>query len=192
MPQGGARGNPACSARRTSSTLSQAGAMTLHPRTGDDNVYGGEAGRAVVDPAEDRCLCVRWVPEPRLDSVHADRYADAGRPGGHRPPRFPQFEDCCSFTTWCYRAAGGPDPNGRTYNGQGFTGTQIATGTECRNPRPAIWSSTGRVTRRSTTSPSTLGTATWSATARKRAFALSDGLQPRLEGGRQQVRSYLG
>ena len=53
-----------------------------------------------------------------------------------RPPRFPQFEDCSSFATWCYWAAGGPDPNGLNYNGQGYTGTQIAHGVECPNPRP--------------------------------------------------------
>jgi len=46
-----------------------------------------------------------------------------------RPPATPQWEDCSSFVTWCYWAAGAPDPNGRGYDGFGFTGTQIGTGT---------------------------------------------------------------
>jgi hypothetical protein len=53
-----------------------------------------------------------------------------------RPPHFPTQEDCSSFVTWCYFVAGAPDPNGRGFDGQGYTGTQIAHGTETDNPRP--------------------------------------------------------
>jgi hypothetical protein len=31
--------------------------------------------------------------------------------------------DCSAFVTLCYKAAGAPDPNGFSYNGQGYTGT---------------------------------------------------------------------
>ncbi len=53
-----------------------------------------------------------------------------------RPPRFPNWEDCSSFATWCYWAAGAPDPNGLGYNGSGFTGTQVEHGRVTANPRP--------------------------------------------------------
>lgn len=45
-----------------------------------------------------------------------------------RPPRVPAFEDCSSFSTWVYWVAGGPDPNGRGYDGQGWTGTLCQAG----------------------------------------------------------------
>lgn len=45
-----------------------------------------------------------------------------------RPPRFPVYEDCSSFATWCYWVAGAPDPNGRGYDGAGYTGTQTSHG----------------------------------------------------------------
>jgi peptidoglycan hydrolase-like protein with peptidoglycan-binding domain len=53
-----------------------------------------------------------------------------------KPPDFPVQEDCSSFVTWCYFAADAPDPNGRNYNGQGFTGDQSPRGTEVSEPRP--------------------------------------------------------
>jgi hypothetical protein len=52
------------------------------------------------------------------------------------PPRFPRHEDCSSFVTWCYFAAGAPDPNGKGYNGTGFTGDEVLQGREVRMPRP--------------------------------------------------------
>jgi cell wall-associated NlpC family hydrolase len=48
----------------------------------------------------------------------------------------PAWEDCSSFATWCYWAAGAPDPNGLGYNGFGYTGTQILCGRETAEPRP--------------------------------------------------------
>lgn len=53
-----------------------------------------------------------------------------------RLPHFPTQEDCSSFVTWCYFVAGAPDPNGRGFNGYGYTGDQITHGTETHNPRP--------------------------------------------------------
>lgn len=45
-----------------------------------------------------------------------------------RPPRFPSYEDCSSYATWCYWVAYAPDPNGLGYNGYGYTGTQVQHG----------------------------------------------------------------
>jgi putative peptidoglycan binding protein/NlpC/P60 family protein len=53
-----------------------------------------------------------------------------------RPPRHPAYEDCSSFATWCYWAAVAPDPNGRGYDGFGYTGTQVANGSATNHPRP--------------------------------------------------------
>jgi peptidoglycan hydrolase-like protein with peptidoglycan-binding domain len=53
-----------------------------------------------------------------------------------RPPRHPSWEDCSSFATWCYWAAGAPDPNGRGYDGLGYTGTQVENGRPTNRPRP--------------------------------------------------------
>ena len=43
-------------------------------------------------------------------------------------PSYPTWEDCSSAVTWLYWQAGAPDPNGLSYNGQGFTGTLAAHG----------------------------------------------------------------
>lgn len=45
-----------------------------------------------------------------------------------KPPAYPRYEDCSSFATWCYWVAGAPDPNGRGYDGQGYTGTLASHG----------------------------------------------------------------
>lgn len=44
------------------------------------------------------------------------------------PPKYPNWEDCSSFATWCYWVSGAPDPNGLGYNGYGYTGTQVLHG----------------------------------------------------------------
>lgn len=36
--------------------------------------------------------------------------------------------DCSGFVTDCYQAAGSPDPNGRGFDGQGYTGTLLSNG----------------------------------------------------------------
>jgi len=53
-----------------------------------------------------------------------------------RIPRVTPYEDCSSFATWCYWHAGAPDPNGRRYDGHGFTGTQAANGRRVTTPKP--------------------------------------------------------
>ena len=53
-----------------------------------------------------------------------------------RIPKIPIYEDCSSFATWCYWHAGGPDPNGRGYDGYGFTGTMAAHGKRVSSPLP--------------------------------------------------------
>ena len=53
-----------------------------------------------------------------------------------RPPRFPTFADCSSFATWCYNAAGAPDPNGLAYNGSGYTGTLFPHGVQTATAAP--------------------------------------------------------
>jgi len=45
-----------------------------------------------------------------------------------KPPRVPLHWDCSGFVTNCWYGGGGPDPNGRGYDGQGYTGTLIAHG----------------------------------------------------------------
>ena len=53
-----------------------------------------------------------------------------------RPPQFPTYADCSSFATWCYDAAGAPDPNGLGYNGAGYTGTLFPRGVETATAAP--------------------------------------------------------
>jgi hypothetical protein len=46
-------------------------------------------------------------------------------------------EDCSSAYTGCCWIAGIPDPNGRGYDGYGFTGTMIRNGRRVDTPQPA-------------------------------------------------------
>lgn len=45
-----------------------------------------------------------------------------------KPPYVPSTWDCSAFATNCHYAAGAPNPNGREYDGQGYTGTLMSTG----------------------------------------------------------------
>lgn len=45
------------------------------------------------------------------------------------PPNVPNNTDCSGFATWCYKAAGARDPNGRGFDGTGYTGTLWGHGT---------------------------------------------------------------
>lgn len=45
-----------------------------------------------------------------------------------KPPWVPAREDCSGFATICHFAGGAPDPNGRDYDGQGYTGTLMSRG----------------------------------------------------------------
>ena len=44
------------------------------------------------------------------------------------PKRVPDYLDCSSAVTLIYEAAGFPDPNGRRYDGYGYTGTLVSNG----------------------------------------------------------------
>jgi hypothetical protein len=43
--------------------------------------------------------------------------------GINRRHKLPLYTDCSGFVTLCYKWAGAPDPNGRRYDGYGYTGT---------------------------------------------------------------------
>ena len=45
-----------------------------------------------------------------------------------KPPWVPSRWDCSGFVTCCYEAGGAPDPNGRGYDGLGYTGTLVDNG----------------------------------------------------------------
>lgn len=45
--------------------------------------------------------------------------------GINHPYELPLYTDCSGFVTLCYRWAGAPDPNGRSFDGLGFTGTLL-------------------------------------------------------------------
>jgi cell wall-associated NlpC family hydrolase len=47
-----------------------------------------------------------------------------------KPPQIPRYEDCSSFATWCYYAAGVSDPNNLDYKIVGYTGTLVKQGKE--------------------------------------------------------------
>jgi hypothetical protein len=44
----------------------------------------------------------------------------------YAPFHLPLFTDCSAFSTVLYKWAGGPDPNGRNFDGIGYTGTIMA------------------------------------------------------------------
>ena len=46
-----------------------------------------------------------------------------------KPPEVPSRLDCSAFYTVCSYAGGAPDPNGRGYDHQGYTGTLMSRGT---------------------------------------------------------------
>lgn len=45
-----------------------------------------------------------------------------------KPPQSPTIWDCSAFVTNCYYGGGAPDPNGRNFDGQGYTGTLLSHG----------------------------------------------------------------
>ena len=75
-----------------------------------------------------------------------------------RPPKHPAWEDCSSFATWCYWAAGAPDPNGLDYNGFGLHGHAGAARQDHASSRgPATSSFYGGGVRSRRTSPVYVG-----------------------------------
>jgi peptidoglycan hydrolase-like protein with peptidoglycan-binding domain len=96
-----------------------------------------------VDPTKIRgkrhkIVATAFVGYKNKEALHYTQ--DARRMEGVRqaikPPGHPAWEDCSSFATWCYWAAGAPDPNGLGYNGFGYTGTQVQQGKTTNDPRP--------------------------------------------------------
>lgn len=47
-----------------------------------------------------------------------------------KPPQIPTMWDCSAFVTNCYYGGGASDPNGRGFDGQGYTGTLLSHGTK--------------------------------------------------------------
>lgn len=45
--------------------------------------------------------------------------------GTNHPYQLPLYTDCSGFVTLCYEWAGAPDPNGRGFDGLGYTGTLL-------------------------------------------------------------------
>lgn len=58
------------------------------------------------------------------------------RPIPAKPRKLPLVTDCSGFATLAYKWAGAPDPNGRDYNGTGYTGTLLAHGDQVAAPLP--------------------------------------------------------
>jgi cell wall-associated NlpC family hydrolase len=48
-----------------------------------------------------------------------------------RPPLVPAVWDCSAFVTNCFYAGGAPNPNGRPWDGLGYTGTLMSLGRRC-------------------------------------------------------------
>ena len=64
-----------------------------------------------------------------LSNTRSIHYAQI-RPYPRNPLSLPQVTDCSGFDTNAYKYAGGPDPNGRNFDGQGWTGTLLEHGKE--------------------------------------------------------------
>lgn len=58
------------------------------------------------------------------------------RPMPKQPKTLPLITDCSGFATLAYKAAGAPDPNGRGYDGTGYTGTLMQKGRTVSTPLP--------------------------------------------------------
>lgn len=52
------------------------------------------------------------------------------------PKILPLTTDCSGFATLAYKFAGAPDPNGRNYDGYGYTGTMMQHGELVERPEP--------------------------------------------------------
>ena len=59
-----------------------------------------------------------------------DIHYEQSRPvdGLHEVKKLPLRTDCSGFVTLCYKWAGGPDPNGKHFDGEAFTGFMISAG----------------------------------------------------------------
>lgn len=92
----------------------------------------------VPSSTRQKIVAAAYVGYRNRDAIHYTQ--DGRRMEGVRNririPKFPRYEDCSSFATWCYWATRAPDPNGLGYNGSGYTGTQIGQGKETSTPQP--------------------------------------------------------
>ena len=80
--------------------------------------------------AGEAAVRARVVANARWGIAHeSEIHYDEVRPiGGLTEPRLlPLDTDCSGFVTLCYSWAGGPDPNGNGFSGDGYTGTMLAT-----------------------------------------------------------------
>ena len=75
----------------------------------------------------------RILAEARRLYAHRHRipYAQERPFALERPPFVPPRMDCSEFVTVCHFVGGAPDPNGRGYDGFGYTGTLISHGERC-------------------------------------------------------------
>ncbi len=74
----------------------------------------------------DQKLRAKIVAEAKWGRAHENSiHYEQRRPidGINRRHKQPLFTDCSGFVTLCYKWAGAPDPNGRRYDGYGYTGT---------------------------------------------------------------------
>jgi hypothetical protein len=89
------------------------------------------------------CAELTQMPDKRIDDAIV---AEAARLYAHRneinyvqsrpfalkpPPFVPRELDCSAFATVCHFVAGSPDPNGRNYDGGGYTGSLTNHGVRC-------------------------------------------------------------
>lgn len=76
---------------------------------------GDSVRKAIVDFA-------RWgiANEPQIHYQQLRPMDGIGQ-----PKKLPLQTDCSGFVTLCYKWAGGPDPNGAKFCGQGYTGTML-------------------------------------------------------------------
>lgn len=74
--------------------------------------------------------CAEWGCAHEAQIHYPRTSADRVRPmnGLDMPRRLPLMTDCSGFVTCCYKWAGAPDPNGRGFDGYGWTGDMIVTG----------------------------------------------------------------
>lgn len=71
-----------------------------------------------------------WLRYGQFRPMPSGLYTPAALSGGHI--------DCSAFATLVYKEAGAPDPNGRGYDGYGYTGTLAAYGTRVSGPPQAL------------------------------------------------------
>jgi hypothetical protein len=95
------------------------------PLPADYQARRDKRGRALAEAGSVRDRIVefaRWgvANEPQ---IHYQQLRPMD--GVKQPRKLPLQTDCSGFVTLCYAWAGGPDPNGLGFNGQGYTGTML-------------------------------------------------------------------